>query len=414
MKKAVFAALIIATFIHTARADNWPEFRGPTGQGISTAAGVPIRWSASEGIAWKQPIPGTGWSSPVLVDGRIYLTTAVEQGGEGAISLRALCVDATSGSILWDVEAIRPTADEAKVMHQKNSLASPTPVVVGDRVYVHFGHMGTAALDLAGNVLWRQTEIDYDPTHGNGGSPVVVNDFLIFSCDGAADPFLIALDRANGQPRWKVPRQEMKAQSFSFSTPLVIEVDGAPQLISPASGYVGAYDPTTGREIWRVTYGDGFSVIPRPVFAHGMLYICSGYTRANILAIDPAGARGDATADHVRWQSNRSVPFTPSVLVVGDELYFVSDNGVATCVDARTGDQHWTERLGGAFSASPVFAGGNIYFLSEEGVTSVVKAGKTYELVASNDLGERALASPAVDDGVIFLRTQSHLWRVKN
>jgi hypothetical protein len=183
---------------------------------------------------------------------------------------------------------------------------------------------------------------------------------------------------------------------------------------APASGYVGAYDPTTGREIWRVTYGEGYSVTPRPVFAHGLISICTGYNRANILAIDPAGARGDVTATNVRWQSNRSVPLTPSVLVVGDELYFVSDNGVATCVDARTGTQHWSERLGGAFSASPVFAGGNVYFLSEEGITSVVKTGKTYEPVASNDLGERALASPAIDDGVIFLRTQSHLWRVGN
>lgn len=414
MMKFVPATLFCLLLTMDAAAENWPEFRGPTGQGISTASGVPTRWSATENIAWKQAVPGTGWSSPVLVDGRIYLTSAVEQSAPSGISLRALCLDAATGRILWDVETIRPAAEDAKVMHQKNSLASPTAIVHGDRIYVHYGHMGTAALDLAGTVLWRQTDLKYNPTHGNGSSPAVVGDLLVFSCDGAADPFLVALDRATGQPRWKVPRQGSKAQSFSFSTPLLIEVAGAQQIISPTSGYVGAYNPSDGQEIWRVTYGDGFSVIPRPVFAHGLLYVCSGYTRANVLAIDPADARGDATATHVRWTNSRSVPFTPSVLVAGDELYFVSDNGVATCLDARTGTQNWTERLGGAFSASPVLAGGHIYFLSEEGVTSIVKVGKSYELVATNELGERALASPAPADGALFLRTQSHLWRIAN
>jgi len=414
MMKLISTALVCLLVTQSGVAENWPEFRGPTGQGISTATRVPTLWSATENIAWKQEVPGTGWSSPVIVDGRIYLTTAVEQADAGKISLRTLCLDAASGRVIWNVETIQPAAEDAKVMHQKNSLASPTAIVHGDRVYVHYGHMGTAALDLAGKVLWRQTEIKYNPTHGNGGSPAVVDDLLVFSCDGAENPFLVALDRASGQVRWRVPRQATKAQTFSFCTPLVIDVLGAKQIISPTSGFVSAYDPKDGREIWSVNYGEGFSVTPRPVFAHGLLYICTGYTRANVMAIDPKDARGDVTASHVRWQSNRSVPFTPSVLVVGDELYFVSDNGVATCLDARTGTQNWTERLGGAFSASPISAGGHIYFLSEEGVTTVVKPGKTYELVAKNDLGERALASPAPADGAMFLRTQSHLWRVAN
>jgi outer membrane protein assembly factor BamB len=410
--KSALVALFTWFLAAAAAAEDWPEFRGPTGQGLSTAANVPVRWNATENVAWKQPIPGTGWSSPVLVDGRIYLTAAVEEAG--TVSLRALCVNAADGRINWDVETIHPTAGEAKAMHEKNSLASPTPIVDGDRVYVHYGHMGTAALDPAGNVLWRQTNVKYDPVHGNGGSPALVGDLLAFSCDGAQDPFLVALDRRTGQPRWRQPREAGRAQPFSFSTPLVIEVDGTKQLISPTSGYVAAHDPATGREIWRAHYGDGFSVIPRPVFAHGLLYVCSGYTRASVLAIDPAGALGDVTATHVRWQNNRNVPFTPSLLVVGDELYFVSDNGVATCLDARTGRQRWTERLGGAFSASPTYADGHVYFLNEDGVTTVVKAGPTYELVATNDLGERALASPAPDDGTLYVRTQSHLWRISN
>ena len=413
MTRFILAAGFTLLFGMTAGADVWPEFRGPTGQGTSTATGVPLRWSATQNIAWKQPIPGTGWSSPVLVDGRIYLTSAVE-GDAGAVSLRALCVNAADGKIVWDVEAFRPEPSDAKVMHQKNSLASPTPIVADGRVYVHFGHMGTAALDLAGNVVWRQTEIKYSPMHGNGGSPALVGDLMVFSCDGSEDPFIVALDRANGQVKWRKPREGAARQSFSFCTPLLIEVDGARQIILPGSGYAAAYDPADGREIWRVKYGNGFSIIPRPVFAHGLVFVCSGYGRANLLAVDPAGAKGDVTATNVRWQTNRSIPFTPSVVVVGDELYVVSDNGVATCFDARTGTQHWSERLGGAFSASPTYAGGHVYFLSEEGVTSVVKPGKTYELVATNDLEERALASPAVTDGAIFLRTQSHLWRVEN
>jgi outer membrane protein assembly factor BamB len=377
---------------------------------VSSANDVPLQWSASEGIAWKQAIPGTGWSSPVLAGGSVYLTTAVED--ELGVSLRVVCLNAENGQMLWNMEAIRPSAEDVKVMHQKNSLASPTPIVDGDRLYAHYGHMGTAALDLRGNVIWRQTDVKYPPMHGNGGSPVLVGDLVVFSCDGSKDPFVVALDRASGTPRWKQPREVGKAQPFSFSTPLVIDVDGAKQVISPGSGYVAAYDPVNGKEIWRVRYGDGFSVVPRPVFAHGMVYVCTGYIRPIVLAIDPHGATGDVTDTHVRWKNDRSGPLTPSVLVAGNELYFVSDNGVATCVDARTGQRHWTERLGGAFSASPVFADGRVYFLNEAGVTSVVKAGTEYELLAKNDLEERALASPAVDDGAMYLRTQSHLWRI--
>lgn len=408
------AIALVLAFSLTAAGENWPEFRGPTGQGLSTAKNVPVNWSATDGIAWKQPIPGSGWSSPVLVDGRIYLTSAVP-AESGEVWLRALCINAADGNIIWDVEALRASAAEAKVIHTKNSPASPTPIVAGDRLYVHFGHMGSAGLDLAGKVLWRQTDIKYAPVHGNGGSPVLVGDLLVFSCDGLEKPFLVAINRTDGREVWRTPRTENKAQKFSFSTPLVIEIDGAKQVVSPASGYVGAYDPVNGREIWRVTYGDGFSVVPRPVFAHGLLFVCSGYMRASVLAIDPHGASGDVTSSRVRWKYDRSVPLTPSVLVAGDELYFVADTGgVATCLDAKTGQSRWTQRLGGAFSASPVYADGRVYFLNEAGATSVVKAGPQYELLATNDLGERALASPAVADGAIFLRTESHLWRIGN
>ena len=397
-------------------AADWPQFRGPTGQGHSDATGVPVRWGAGRNVAWKVPVPGRGWSSPVLARGRLYLTTAVGgeggKGGEGGLSLRAMCLDAADGKIVWGVEVFRVDAARAGAIHQKNSPASSTPLVSGDALYVHFGHMGTAALDRSGKVRWRQTEIQYPPVHGNGSSPVLADRLLVFTCDGASDPFLAAVDAGTGAVRWKTPRDTHARSTFSFATPLLIEVDGKKQLISPASGFVGGYDPATGREIWRVRYGQGYSVVPRPVYAHGLLYVSSGFEKAVLYAIRPAGASGDVTDTHVAWRITRGAPLTPSPLVVGDELYFVSDAGIATCADAKTGAVHWSERLEGNYSASPVAAEGRVYFQSESGVASVVKAGKTFQPLAENDLGERSLASYAVGDGALFIRTERHLWRI--
>lgn len=408
-----FTILALASLVSIPlAASDWPQFRGPTGDGVSKAANVPIQWSATDHVDWKQPIPGVGWSSPVLSKGRLYLTTAVGENAE-PISLRALCMDAADGRIVWDEEVFRPEETPAQEKHTKNSLASATPIVDGDRLYVHFGHMGTAALNLDGHVLWRQTTLNYHPRHGNGGSPVLVDGALFFSCDGMENPFVAAIDCGTGEVRWKTPRNTSAAKKFSFSTPVVINLDGAQQIVSAGSGFVGAYDSSDGREIWRVRYGEGYSVVPRPVFSHGLLFVASGFERPNLLAIDPKGAQGDATDTHITWSHEKGAPLTSSVLIAGDELYFVSDNGVASCLDAQSGKVHWTKRLGGDFSASPVFAEGRIYFQNEAGVTSVIKAEKTFESVATNDLGERTLASPAVTENAIFLRSESHLWRIQ-
>lgn len=408
----LFRALLIALLvIHSLMASDWNQFRGPTGDGVSQATNIPIHWSSTDNVVWKQKIPGAGWSSPVLSQGKVFLTSAVD-AKTGSISLRALCLDAADGAIDWDVEVLRPEPSAAKESHTKNTLASPTPHLDADRLYVHFGHMGSAALDLDGDVLWRQTTLKYRPTHGNGGSFVLVGDKLIFSCDGMQDPFLAALDCNTGEVQWKTPRKSSATKTFSFSTPTVVEIDGAQQIISIGSGIAGAYDPKDGREIWRVTFDEGYSVVPRPVWAHGLVFISTGFNRPRLMAIDPMGAVGDATATHVLWSHEKGAPLTPSMLVVGDELYFVSDNGVASCLDARTGRVHWTKRLGGDFSASPVFAEGRIYFQNEAGVTYVVAADTTFELIASNDIKERTLASPAVTNKAIFLRSESHLWRI--
>ncbi|MBL9168386.1 MAG: PQQ-binding-like beta-propeller repeat protein [Verrucomicrobiales bacterium] len=391
-------------------AHDWPEFRGPTGQGHSPATNVPTRWSGTENVAWKKSIPGSGWSSPVLVNGQLYLTAAKSAEGTTGLSLLTLCLNAQDGALIWSTEVFHPESGSS--LHKKNGYASPTPLVRDGRIYVHFGHLGTACLDLDGKVQWKQDSIKYPSVHGNGGSPVLAGDLLIFSCDGLSDPVVVALDRRSGDVRWKTPRQnEAAPKKFAFSTPLLITNAGRAELISPGAGGTYAYDPASGRDLWHVKTGTGFSVVPRPVFAHGLLFVNTDYDFPKLFAIRPGGD-GDVTSTHLAWQIGRGAPSTPSTIVVGDELYFVSDAGIATCADAKTGQVHWNERLGGGFSASPVFADGRLYFQNEEGVGYVVKAGKTYELLAKNELGERTLASYAVDDGALFIRSAENLYRV--
>jgi outer membrane protein assembly factor BamB len=391
--------------------ESWPQFRGPSGQGLYPGS-LPVEWSVNRNIAWKQPIPGIGWSSPILHKGRVYLTTAVPLGEGRAAnqSLRALCLDAGTGRTLWDKEVFQEDGATAPRIHRKNSHASPTPLIDGERLYVHFGHQGTACLDLAGQVLWRRT-ISYDPWHGNGGSAVLAGDALVFNCDGKDRQKVVALDRRIGQMLWEADRKSADDYKFSFATPLVITVNGQEQVVSPGTNMVGAYDPATGRELWRVRY-DGYSVVARPVYGHGLVFVCNGYPSATLLAIRPDG-RGDVTDTHVAWRYRKSVvPHVPSPLLAGDELYLVSDHGVATCLDARTGKVHWQERIGGDHSASPLFADGKVYFQDETGLGTVLRAGKEFRVLARNPLGERTLASYAAADGALFIRTENHLYRI--
>jgi outer membrane protein assembly factor BamB len=391
----------------------WPQFRGPTGQGIALPGNYPVEWSASKNVAWRKPIPGKGWSSPIISGGYIYLTTAVaaEGGNPRDQSLRAICLKADTGETVWDREVFRQDGSQSPPIHGKNSHASSTPVTDGQRLYVHFGHQGTACLDFDGNVIWKNRDIHYQPVHGNGGAPILTANGLVFSCDGLDNPFVIALDRAKGSQLWKTDRNTESVKKFSFSTPLLIKVNGKDQIISPGSGAVCAYDPDTGREIWRVRY-DGYSLVPRPVFGQGLVFVCSGFESPSVLAIRPDG-QGDVTASHVAWTLRKGASLTPSPLLIGDELYLISDAGIASCVDARTGKVHWQERIGGNYSASPLFADGKIYCQSEEGTGVVLKAGKQFEVLARNPLGERAFASYAASDNAFFIRTEKHLFRIK-
>jgi len=414
MKPPVFFLLPFAAFLFplaSLGASEWPQFRGPDGNGLSSAKNVPTQWSAASSLAWRVEVPGNGWSSPVISGDKVFLTSAVSDAA-GEVSLNAVCFDASNGKVLWNREVFRPEPGEVKAMHKKNTAASPTAIVDGGKVYVHFGHMGTAALDLDGNVLWKQSSLKYKPVHGTGGSPALVNGMLVYSGDGTPEPFVAALDAATGSVRWNTPRNTGAKKTFSFSTPQAITVNAGVQIVSPGSGFVAAYNPNDGKELWRVNYGEGYSVVPRPVYAHGLLFLSSGFDAASLYAIKPEGAVGDATSDHVAWTLKKAAPHTPSVVVVDDSLFCVSDAGIASCIDPLTGDVRWSERLAGNFSASPIVAEGRIYFLNETGATHIVSAKKSFELINTNEIGERTLASPAVVDGALYVRGETHLFKI--
>lgn len=409
MHRFVFGPVIALALAPTLRAADWFQFRGPDGQGHSDAK-LATEWDAKKNVTWRKELPA-GWSSPAVAGGKIYLTAAVPQNG--GQSLRVLCLDAKTGNIEWDKEVFKQDATAPKP-HSKNSHASPTAVVEDGNVYVHFGHMGTACLKAKdGSVVWAHQELKYKPQHGNGGSPIVHGKHLIFSIDGTDKQMVVALDKATGKVAWQTPRENKTgAAPFSFSTPLVIKVKGQEQLISSGSGVVMALDPVTGKEIWRVTYGGGYSVVPRPVFAHGLVYICTGYNTANLIAIKPDG-KGNVTETHVAFTVKKNAPLNPSPLVVGDDLYLVSDGGILSCLDAKTGVERWNERVGKAYSASPMFAGGLIYLLDEAGTATVFKPGAAYDPVATNKLNEKALASYGVDGTALLLRTEKALYRIE-
>jgi outer membrane protein assembly factor BamB len=383
-------------------AEDWPQFRGPTGQGLSAEKNLPLSWSETENVRWKVAIPGQGWSSPAIQEDRVWLTTAIDHGK----SLRALCLDRETGRIMQDTEVFR--LSDPGPIHEKNSHASPTPVLEGDRVYLHFGSYGTACIRTSGEILWKNQELKYYHRHGPGGSPVVYGDLLIISCDGYDIQYLVALDKLTGKIRWKRPRAGYQA----YTTPLIIQAAGSHQVVSPGAYRAISYEPSTGKEIWSIRYDRGYSNVPRPVFGHGLVFICTGFDSPALVAVRPDG-HGDVTDTHMVWTVTRGAPLTPSPLLVGDELYMVSDNGIATCLDAATGSTHWRERIGGNHSASPIYADGRIYFLSEEGESVVIAPGREFKKLATNRLDAYTLASMAVSGGAIFIRSQTHLYRLE-
>ena len=393
-------------------AADWHQFRGPGGQGHADAHDLPTRWSENENVVWKVAIPGKGHSSPVVVNDQVWLTSAQEKGR----SLRALCVNRASGKLIHNVELFR--LDISGPKNVKNSFASPTPIIEKDRVYIHFGQRGTACLSISGEVVWKNTSLKYSQPYAGASTPILFEDSLILTCDGTDSQFVVALNKRTGQVVWKTDRTHFKERVtplplMAYSTPLLVTVDGVPQVVSSAADHAAAYDARTGREIWWLRY-DGFSEVFRPVTWRGLVFLqgFENVSEVKLYAVRPDG-KGEITKTHVEWKLDRGAPFVPSPLVVGDELYTISDAGVANCLDASNGQKHWTDRIGGNHSASPLYGDGKIYCFSEQGVSSVFLPGKKFQLLAKNQLPGGIVASPAAAGRALYIRTQSHLYRIE-
>ncbi|WP_164100628.1 PQQ-binding-like beta-propeller repeat protein [Candidatus Laterigemmans baculatus] len=393
--------------------DPWPRFRGPSGDGTAAAdAELPLRWGPDENILWRCELPGEGWSSPVVGDKRVYLTAAIPdaKGEEGDLDLSLLMIDTESGKLIRTVKLLDQSAADAPAIHSKNSHASPTAELSAERVFVHFGHQGTAATDRRGEIAWSNRELRYRPVHGNGGSPLLVGDRLVIAYDGGEDPFVAALDARTGEVLWRTPRPVESSRSFSFCTPTAIEVGGRTQVIVPGSDCVTAHDPEDGKILWYARY-DGYSVVPKPLYAGGLIFLSTGYGPTEVLAIRPTGS-GDVTDTHIAWRLDRGAPKTPSMVADEELLYVLSDDGILTTLELESGEVVYRKRIGGAYSASPVLAAGRLYLVSEQGIATVIRSGRKFEPLAENDLGERTLASPAIVGNTIFLRTAKALYRI--
>jgi outer membrane protein assembly factor BamB len=409
MKPCLSFLALFACVVAVTGGENWPQFRGPRGNGWAVAHALPVEWSETSNIRWKTAIHGKGWSSPVIWGNQIWMTTAPADGKERF----AVCVDRQTGKIVHDIKVF--TDEDPAFCHPYNSYASPTPVVEAGRVYVHFGSAGTACLDTAtGKTLWERRDLPCNHFRGPGSSPVLYDNLLILTFDGFDFQYLAALDKNTGKTVWKTDRNIKYSTDDgdykkAFSTPALIDVGGKPHLVSPAAEATIAYDPATGAELWRVIHG-GMNAAARPVAGDGLVFLTSGHT-ANLLAVRLGGS-GDLTHEALMWKSIKGVPTRPSLLLSGDLLYMVSDGGIASCVEAGTGKPLWQQRLGGKFSASPLLAAGHIYLADEDGKAYVLEPGPSFKLVATNELSAGCMASPAVVDDTLYWRTKTHLYAI--
>jgi outer membrane protein assembly factor BamB len=412
----------------------WKSFRGPSGQGDAMDADIPTRWSEEENIQWKTSIPGRGFSAPVIAGDQVWVTTAfddpsseeeivrrtVDNTGSEPITVSdsatmyAVCLDRRSGKILQRIKLLH--LEKPQWVHVENSYATPTPVIEGNRLYCHFGTFGTVCINTDdGTILWKNT--DHQVMHENGpaSNPILWNNLLIFHCDGSDKQYVAALEKETGEFAWKTERTgSMHANpqlKKAYGTPVITEVDGRSVLLSPAANWLYAYDPATGKELWKVAFGVlGFSIVPRPVMDQENVYVCTGYVASNLLAFGPIRADRPPV---LRWQYRKQVPQKSSPLLANDKLYFTSDHGgVLTCLDTQSGTALWRKRLAGGYSASPIWAQDRIYFFSDDGKTTVIKDSTDFVPIAENQLAGRIQASPAVAGDELFIRTETDLYKI--
>lgn len=397
----------------------WPQFRGANGLGVAADQRVPLTWSEGRSVRWKTAVHGRAWSSPVVLDDQVWVTTATPDGRR----LSALALDRATGKVVHDLLLFEVATPQ--YVHPFNSYASPTPVIEPGRVYVTFGSPGTAAVDTqTGKVIWERRDLHCNHHRGAGSSPILFRNLLVMHFDGSDVQYIVALDKATGRTVWRTERSidfkdlgpdgKPKDQGDlrkAFATPHVIEVGGRSILISLGSMAMYGYDPETGEELWRLEDRSGFSSSTRPVVGHGLVFYPTGFPTGELVAVRVSGSRGSLTPEVV-WRVTRGVPEKPSLLLAGDLLFMIDDAGIATCLEAKTGAEVWKARVGGTFSASPLLAGNRVYFFDEDGKTTVIDAGRAYRVLAENRLDEGFMASPAAAGGTLFLRTRTHVYGI--
>jgi outer membrane protein assembly factor BamB len=425
----VFPALILMTLavVRPVAGGDWPEMRGPwrdghvQSTGDTKPIGLPLHWSETENIKWKTAIPFRGWSTPVVMGGQVWLTTATEEGHD----FYALCLDADTGKIrvnekVFHVETPEPLGNSV------NSYATPSPVIEPGRVYVHFGSYGTACLDTAtANVLWQRTDLPCRHYRGPSSSPILFENLLIVTMDGVDLQYTVALDKETGRTLWKtnrsvafndedVPGERARLGDLrkAHSTPIIVTNAGQTLLLSAGAKACYAYDPRTGRELWMVRYVD-WSAAPRPLFDHGLAYFVSGLSKTELIAVKVDG-HGDVTDTHVAWRSKTHIGKYSSPILVDGLIYSAAEESFLTCLEAGTGDVVWTERIGGSYEASPLYADGRLYFFNVQGVTTVIKPGRVCDILATNTLDSGLMASPSVAGKAFYLRTKTHLYRIED
>jgi outer membrane protein assembly factor BamB len=417
--------IILSTGSPAARAD-WPEFRGPSSDGHASdpkTGDFPLNWSETNNIKWKTEIPYRGWSTPVVLGGQVWVTTASEDGHD----FFAIGLDAETGKILFNEKVFHsdnpePLGNGASM----NCYATPSPVIEPGRVYVHFGSFGTACLDTGtGKVLWKRDDLPCRHYRGPSSSLISFENLLVLTMDGADLQYHAALDKKTGQTVWKtarsaiwndenLPGQMAKDGDLrkAHSTPLIAMVSGKPQMFSAGAKAAYGYDPRTGKELWKVHHSD-YSVAPRPLFDRGLAFLVTGLTKCELWAVKTDG-QGDVTDTHVAWKLKTHVGKYASPILVDGLIYTAAEESFVTCMEETTGEVVWTERIGGKYAASPIYAGGRLYFFSQDGTTRVLKPGRTLEILATNTLANGFMASPAADGKAFFLRTRTHLYRVES
>lgn len=402
-----------------AAGDVWPQFRGPQGDGICDARNVPESWGEHQNVKWKMDVHGKAWSSPVVWGNQVWMTTATPDGHE----LYAVCLDRETGRVILDSKLFEIANPQYCIPF--NSYASPTPCIEEGRVYVTFGSPGTACLDThTGKVLWQRTDFVCNHYRGAGSSPVLYKDLLIMNFDGSDFQFVVALDKQTGRTVWRTDRDiefgDLQPNGKplgegdlrkAFSTPRIFTINGHDILVSLGSKALYAYEPLTGKELWRVEDKSSFSGSDTPIFGEGMIFYGSGHGQSELLAVKPTG-EGNITDSAIVWRSHKKVPTRSSLLLLDGLIYMTTDAGVVTCLEAKTGQEIWHGRIDGTYSASPTCADGRIYFCNEDGKTTVLAPGRQFKVLAENQLPAGIMASPAIAGNSIFIRTKTSVYRI--